>query len=44
MKARCSAIEHQLKLGRCFRARDFLPVAQTRIMAKTESLGEVGIA
>ena len=43
MKARCSAIEHQLKLGRYFRARDFVPVAQAHIMADTESLGEAGI-
>jgi hypothetical protein len=38
------AIGHQLKLGRCFRARDFVPVAQPRIMARTESLGEARIA
>jgi hypothetical protein len=43
MKVRCWAIEHQLKLGRYFRARDFVPVAQAHIMADTESLGEVGI-
>jgi hypothetical protein len=34
-------IEHQLKLDRYFRARDFAPVAQAHIMADTESLGEV---
>jgi hypothetical protein len=44
MKARCSAIEHQLKRGCHFRARDFAPVAQAHIMAGTESLGEAGIA
>jgi hypothetical protein len=44
MKVRCSAIEHQLKLGRYFRARDFVPVARAHIMANTESLGEPGIA
>jgi hypothetical protein len=38
------AIEHQLKLGCYFRARDFVPVAQAHIMADTESLGEAGIA
>ena len=44
MKVRWSAVEHQLKLGRYFRARDFAPVAQAHIMADTESLGEAGIA
>jgi len=42
--ARRRAIEHQLKLGRYFRARDFVPVAQAHIMADTEPLGEAGIA
>jgi hypothetical protein len=42
--ARRRAIEHQLKLGRYFRARDFVPVARGHIMADTESLGEAGIA
>jgi hypothetical protein len=32
------------ELGRYFRARDFVPVAQAHIMADTESLGEAGIA
>src|SRR5205823_1260762 len=38
--ARRWAIGHQLELGRWFRARDFVPVAQAHIMADTESLGE----
>ena len=41
--ARRRAIEHRLKLGRYFRARDFVPVSQAHIMADTESLGEAGI-
>jgi hypothetical protein len=54
MKLRCSAVRwgqraagaigHRLKLGRYFRARDFVPVAQAHIMADTELLGETGIA
>ena len=43
MKVRCSAIEHQLKLGCYFRARDFMPIAQAHIMADTELQGEAGI-
>jgi hypothetical protein len=42
--ARRWAMGHQLKLGRCFRARDFVLVAQAHIMADTESLSEAGIA
>jgi predicted aconitase len=37
------AIEHQLKVGTFFGARDFVPVTQAHIMADTESLGESGV-
>jgi len=35
-----AAIEHQLKVGDFFGAKDFVPVTQAHIMADTESLGE----
>ena len=35
-----AAIEHQIKVGDFFGARDFVPVTQAHIMADTESLGE----
>ena len=38
------AIEHQIKVGDFFHARDFVPVTQAHIMADTESLGESGVA
>ena len=34
------AIEHQIKVGDFFGAKDFVPVTQAHIMADTESLGE----
>jgi hypothetical protein len=37
------AIDHQMKVGRYFGARDFVPVTQAHIMADTESLGDVGV-
>ena len=37
------AIEHQLRVGRYFRAPDFVPVSQAHIMADTESLGVAGV-
>ncbi len=37
------AIEHQIKVGRFFKARDFVPVTQAHIMADTESLGQAGV-
>ena len=38
------ALEHQIKVGEFFRARDFVRVTQAHIMADTESLGEAGVA
>jgi predicted aconitase len=38
-----AAIQHQLKVGDFFGARDFVPVTQAHIMADTESLGEHGV-
>ena len=35
-----AAIEHQVKVGSFFGAKDFVPVTQAHIMADTESLGE----
>jgi predicted aconitase len=35
-----TAIEHQIKVGDFFGAKDFVPVTQAHIMADTESLGE----
>jgi len=37
------AIEHQIKVGEFFGARDFVPVTQAHIMADTESLGQAGV-
>jgi predicted aconitase len=37
------AIEHQIKVGDFFGARDFVPVSQAHVMADTESLGEWGV-
>lgn len=37
------AIEHQIKVGSYFGARDFVPVSQAHIMADTESLGVAGV-
>ena len=37
------AIEHQVKVGDFFGAKDFVPVTQAHIMADTESLGEAGV-
>ncbi|HTS86243.1 MAG TPA: aconitase X, partial [Usitatibacter sp.] len=34
-----AAIEHQVKVGTFFGAKDFVPVTQAHIMADTESLG-----
>jgi len=39
-----AALEHQVKVGEFFGARDFVPVTQAHIMADTESLGEAGVA
>src|SRR6201998_566278 len=38
------ALQHQIKVGDFFHAKDFVPVTQAHIMADTESLGEAGIA
>lgn len=38
-----AALQHQLKVGDFFGARDFVPVTQAHIMADTESLGEHGV-
>ena len=37
------ALQHQIKVGDFFSARDFVPVSQAHIMADTESLGEAGV-
>lgn len=37
------AIQHQIKVGTFFGARDFVPVSQAHVMADTESLGEAGV-
>ena len=37
------AIEHQIKVGNFFGAKDFVEVSQAHIMADTESLGETGV-
>ena len=37
------ALQHQIKVGDFFSARDFVPVTQAHIMADTESLGEAGV-
>jgi len=37
------AIEHQIKVGDFFGAKDFVEVSQAHIMADTESLGESGV-
>src|SRR5213080_1596037 len=37
------ALQHQLKVGEFFSAKDFVPVTQAHIMADTESLGEAGV-
>jgi predicted aconitase len=37
------AVQHQIKVGDFFGAKDFVPVTQAHIMADTESLGEAGV-
>ena len=37
------AIQHQIKVGEFFGAKDLVPVSQAHIMADTESLGESGV-
>src|SRR6266849_631761 len=37
------AIEHQIRVGRYFGARDFVKVSQAHVMADTESLGVAGV-
>jgi len=37
------ALQHQIKVGDFFGARDLVPVSQAHIMADTESLGEAGV-
>jgi len=37
------ALQHQIKVGNFFGARDLVPVSQAHIMADTESLGEAGV-
>src|SRR5215510_9883176 len=37
------ALQHQLKVGEFFGAKDFVPVTQAHVMADTESLGEAGV-
>lgn len=43
-QARQWAMEHMLQVGRFFDAEDFVEVAQSHMMADTESLGEAGVA
>lgn len=38
-----TALEHQIKVGRFFKAQDFVPVTQAHVMADTESLGQAGV-
>jgi predicted aconitase len=38
------AIEHQVRVGQFFGARDFVRVTQAHVMADSESLGEAGVA
>lgn len=38
-----TAIEHQIKVGTFFGAKDFVPVTQAHVMADTESLGQAGV-
>jgi predicted aconitase len=38
-----TAIEHQIKVGEFFGARDFVPVSQAHVLADTESLGQAGV-
>jgi len=42
-EARRWAIEHMMRVGRFFDAKDFVEVSQAHIMADTESLGEAGV-
>jgi hypothetical protein len=37
------AIDHQIRVGDFFHAKDFVPVTQAHIMADTESLGQAGV-
>jgi predicted aconitase len=37
------AVQHQIKVGDFFGAKDFVPVTQAHVMADTESLGEAGV-
>src|SRR2546430_15866265 len=37
------ALQHQLKVGEFFGAKDFVPVTQAHVMADSESLGEAGV-
>lgn len=37
------ALEHQIKVGEFFGAKDFVPITQAHIMADTESLGVAGV-
>src|SRR6266576_1271398 len=37
------ALQHQLKVGEFFGAKDFVAVTQAHIMADSESLGEAGV-
>jgi len=37
------AMEHQIKVGEFFGAKDLVPVSQAHVMADTESLGEAGV-
>jgi predicted aconitase len=37
------ALQHQIKVGDFFGARDLVPISQAHIMADTESLGEAGV-
>lgn len=42
-RARKWAMEHMMQVGRFFDADAFVPVAQSHMMADTESLGEAGV-
>src|SRR5258707_275327 len=37
------ALQHQIKVGEFFGAKDMVPVTQAHLMADTESLGEAGV-
>ena len=42
-KAKKWAIEHQIKVGNFFSAKDFVSVSQAHMMVDPESIGEAGV-